>query len=256
LSAADLASVAQQAVTLWAASGLTPAQLALLEAVQYQIAPLDGGALGLTELGGTLVTLDATAAGYGWFLDPTPANDSEFGFTATPQELWAGPDSPAFGRMDLLTVVEHELGHVLGAGDLDPQAVPHDLLTETLATGVRRLPTPMVQIANSATETPAAPAALAVALVDSLAATHPAPAVVELMLVPMPLDPVVTWLAPMIEVRDEGTTGDGFASPLTALIDPPPAPFDQPTVLGPLVLDKTTDAAYEIFPWPDPCELA
>ena len=67
--------------------------------------------------------------------------------------------SPAFGRMDLLTVVEHELGHVLGLGDLDPQAVPHELLTTTLAAGVRRLPTPSTEM--SAPTPAAAPAALA-----------------------------------------------------------------------------------------------
>jgi hypothetical protein len=65
--------------------------------------------------------------------------------------------------MDLLTVVEHELGHVLGLSDLDPQAVPHDLLTTTLGLGVRRLPTPSAEaLASSALATPEAlPAPLA-----------------------------------------------------------------------------------------------
>jgi hypothetical protein len=143
LTAAELAPVAQEAVARWAAAGLTPAQVAVLNTVQYQIGTLGGGVLGLTALGSPVVTLDATAAGYGWFVDPTPADDSEFGSVTAPDELQAGPGSPAFGRMDLLTVVEHELGHVLGLNDLAPQAVPHDLLTETLAPGVRRFPAPV-----------------------------------------------------------------------------------------------------------------
>ena len=38
--------------------------------------------------------------------------------------------------MDLLTVVEHELGHVLGLNDLD--ASLNDLMSSTLSDGVRR----------------------------------------------------------------------------------------------------------------------
>src|SRR5262249_57304648 len=117
-----------------------------------------GGVLGLTALGSTVVTLDATAAGYGWFVDPTPADDTEFDGVVASQELQARPGSPAFARMDLLTVVEHELGHVLGLGDLDPQTVPHDLLTETLAPGVRRFPGPSsAAVAPAAGGTAAAP---------------------------------------------------------------------------------------------------
>jgi hypothetical protein len=113
--------------------------------VQYQIGTLGGSALGLTVLGAPLVTLDATAAGYGWFVDANPV------------------DSPALGRMDLLTVVGHELGHVLGLADVDPQVAPNDLLTTTLDPGVRRLPLPSgdpvtLGIMESSQAPPAAPA--------------------------------------------------------------------------------------------------
>jgi hypothetical protein len=178
LTPAELAPVARAAVARWAAAGLSAAQLAKLNAVQFYIGALGGGALGLTRLGATVVWLDATAAGYGWFVDLTPAGDSEFAVVVATQELLARPGSPAFGRMDLLTVVEHELGHVLGLGDLDPQAVPHDLLTETLATGVRRFPRRSARaVVPTAVEVaPPAPTSLAVqAPADQLTETRSAP---------------------------------------------------------------------------------
>ena len=47
------------------------------------------------------------------------------------------PPEYTFDDMDLLTVVMHELGHVLGLEDLDPDT--HDLMSETLDAGVRGL---------------------------------------------------------------------------------------------------------------------
>jgi hypothetical protein len=143
LSAAELAPVAEQAVANLAATGLSAADVARLSSVQYQIRALGNGLLGLTNLGSNVVVLDSTAAGYGWFVDPTPADNSEFALAVAPSELQADISSPAFGRMDLLTVVEHELEHVLGVADLNPQTAPDDLMTETLAPGVRRLPGPV-----------------------------------------------------------------------------------------------------------------
>src|SRR5262249_41746688 len=73
------------------------------------------------------IWIDQTAAGYGWFIDPTPAADS-----ASP----AVPGSPAYGKIDLLTVVEHELGHELGFDD----TAGDGLMSIFLGTGVRRTP--------------------------------------------------------------------------------------------------------------------
>jgi hypothetical protein len=42
--------------------------------------------------------------------------------------------------MDLLTVVMHELGHVLGLGDVANGSGSDSLMTTQLPTGVRRLP--------------------------------------------------------------------------------------------------------------------
>jgi hypothetical protein len=64
------------------------------------------------------IWLSADAAGYGWFTSPSPR--------ATP------PD----GEVDLLTVVLHEMGHLLGYGD----DAANDLMGEYLAPGVRLFP--------------------------------------------------------------------------------------------------------------------
>jgi hypothetical protein len=80
------------------------------------------------------------AAGYGWFIDPTPWTNTAFAQPVTPTEFESRGSSPAVGREDLLTVVMHELGHTLGLDDLVPSQAPYDLMAETLPTGVRRLP--------------------------------------------------------------------------------------------------------------------
>jgi hypothetical protein len=81
------------------------------------------------------VTLDDDGAGRGWFVDPTPGDDAEFGVGVGPTER-AG----AAGGYDLLTVVTHELGHTLGLDSVDPAAAAHDLMTATLGVGTRRVP--------------------------------------------------------------------------------------------------------------------
>ena len=140
MTQAELAPIVKQAIANWEALGLTKNEVSELNQVQFRIANLGGnGVLGLTGMGSTLVSLDATAAGYGWFIDATPATNGEFSKAAGPYQLDAAAGSPAFGHMDLLTVVEHELGHVLGLPDLDPKTNPDVLMTQTLGTGERRL---------------------------------------------------------------------------------------------------------------------
>jgi hypothetical protein len=141
LTPAELAPVVAEAARRWEAAGLNPNQIAALGRTQFQITDLGTtGELGQTAIGGSLVRLDDDGAGRGWFVDPTPADDTEFGLRVTPTEFRAEAGSAA-GEYDLLTVVMHELGHVIGFDDLDPAAVPHDLFTATLPTGTRRLPT-------------------------------------------------------------------------------------------------------------------
>ena len=85
------------------------------------------------------IVIDPTAQGYGWFVDTTPFNSTEFSGGTGPGQLQAGPGSSAIGKMDLLTVVMHEFGHVLGYGDTSA-AESNDLMATELQPGVRRLP--------------------------------------------------------------------------------------------------------------------
>ena len=103
-------------------------------AVEWRIADLGGDLLG--QAAGGIITLDDDDAGYGWFVDPTPNLDEEFTTRAAVDELFARMGSPAEKRVDLLTVLLHELGHVLGDG----HTAAADLMSPALVPGVRRVP--------------------------------------------------------------------------------------------------------------------
>jgi hypothetical protein len=133
----SLQLVVAEARARWAASLTNPADRDALARVEFQVADLPGSTLGLTSL--NTIWLDPNAGGHGWFTDPTPWDDVEFPILVADHELFADGDSPAVGRVDLLTVVMHELGHVLGLEDLDPDAHADDLMAATLAPGTRRV---------------------------------------------------------------------------------------------------------------------
>ena len=76
LTAAGLASIVTEAEARWKTAGLTAAQLAQLQGLQFVIATLSPGLLGDYVPG--VISLDATADGWGWFVDPTPGQDEEF----------------------------------------------------------------------------------------------------------------------------------------------------------------------------------
>jgi hypothetical protein len=84
-----LAPVLQEALRLWTASGIAEDALARLANLSVQIADLRDGQLG--EANGFTITLDATAAGRGWFVDSTPADSSEFAVTLSDFRSAAGP---------------------------------------------------------------------------------------------------------------------------------------------------------------------
>ena len=118
--------------------GLTADQLALLNKATITIADLADGYLALTS--GTTITLDTDAAGYGWFIDPTPFLSEEFVPSASPWQLQAASGSAAEGKIDLMTVLMHELGHVMGLGHVSSAVDGTRLMAGSIDHGIRRLP--------------------------------------------------------------------------------------------------------------------
>ena len=130
------------------------------------------------------ITIDAAAAGAGWFVDPSPLDSTAF-----------PASQAAAGEYDLFTVLLHEEGHLLGfteadpsfashvitsaggqnlfAGQgftvaltsekdhVDPAAYPNDLMNPLLEPGTRKLPSPVdIEILQTVEKTPAGSAVL------------------------------------------------------------------------------------------------
>jgi hypothetical protein len=108
-----------------------------LASAQFAVGALPEGDLGLAYVNDNRVVISADAAGYGWFVDPTPLQDEEFRVGTPGSPLTALAGGPAAGKMDLLTVVLHEMGHLAGRPDLDGPAGA-GLMADALAPGVRR----------------------------------------------------------------------------------------------------------------------
>jgi cytochrome b len=103
--------------------------------------PLSEGVVGAThgQGFGASITLSAGAAGYGWYLDATPLDNTDDFLPTADSTVWrAKAGSAADGKMDLLSVLLHEYGHSLGQ---DHTGDSSDFMAATLQPGERRLPT-------------------------------------------------------------------------------------------------------------------
>ena len=127
LTEPQLRPIIDQAILRWLDGGLIDsAQAAGLADVTFVITDLPERMLGAAMADTILIDIDG--AGFGWFVDPTPGDDVEF-VAGTGRALIA-TDGLAAGQTDLLTVVMHELGHVLGYdhGDTNGSAAMHEIL--------------------------------------------------------------------------------------------------------------------------------
>lgn len=104
------------AIAAWEDNGVTPAELSFLAATPVIVRDFGrNGALGLaTPLG--QVVIDDDGSGFGW----SPILDV-----------------PTGDRYDLVTVLAHEFGHILGRPDLEPVADTNELMSPYLLRGVR-----------------------------------------------------------------------------------------------------------------------
>jgi subtilase family serine protease len=138
LTPAILEKFRHEAIARWTSLGLGEFDTGILNNVQLAIADLPGLKLGLAS--GNIVTIDVDAAGAGWFIDGTPGDDVEFSNVVGASELQATQSDPAFGKVDLLTILTHEFGHILGLEHVGKNVQPEHLMSPSLPLGARRLP--------------------------------------------------------------------------------------------------------------------
>jgi YD repeat-containing protein len=237
-----LRPIVEEAIARWGAAGATAGQLTALRQATVQVGAVPSGDLGIAV--GHVVTISRDAAGTGWFVDPTPSDDLEFSQVAAPSEFHAGADSPAFGKTDLLTVVSHELGHVLGLPEFDAASHPGDVMDASITPGVRRTPQAGdVQFLQPATPeaapaTPTAATPVAAAATPATAPSAPASfggAVATVF---------QSWGAPTVA---------GEADPAGPPLQPPV--FGQPLLLGravpthPLLNGQFNQGANDLADW-------
>jgi len=135
LNQTELNTIFDSAKIIWDASGLLgQSNLAKMDQVVLKIEDLDDLQIGYTLE--NIITIDINAAGHGWFVDSTPDQDEEFHqYSKSNVSGLAYVNSEAFNHMDLLTVVSHEIGHILGFTHGDGE-----LMNDTLDAGVRIVP--------------------------------------------------------------------------------------------------------------------
>ena len=136
LTEAALDSMVEAAIQRWIDAGASAAQVAAMRAVDFSVVDMAGIYVGASTNG--VIQIDSDGAGLGWFVDSTPGDDGEFSGSGT--RLTAEAGGAAEGRLDLLTVLMHELGHQIGLGDHYDRDDTDDLMFGYANVGERRLP--------------------------------------------------------------------------------------------------------------------
>jgi Concanavalin A-like lectin/glucanases superfamily/CARDB/Matrixin len=129
-----LADLKSAAIARWASLGLSTAEVEKLQGTKLVVDDLASNTLAETQ--GYTIILDWDASGIGWYVDATPLDNAEFTQQVSATELVANRDSVAFRRVDLLSTLTHEFGHILGLEHSETDA----LMRKSLPIGERLLP--------------------------------------------------------------------------------------------------------------------
>gem|GEM_PF-3865804 len=140
LSQQQLDAVRAEAIARWAATGLTTTQVATLRSIKFEVSNLDRAYLG--ESNDNNVQIDRQAGGQGWYIRADAASDSLFSRALSSTRRYTDPLSAPAGHLDLLTAIEHEMGHKLGLDDRYAEKDRDNLMYGYLTVGERRLPAP------------------------------------------------------------------------------------------------------------------
>ncbi len=142
LAISQLLVMSDAAIARWRAAGVSrEALLNQLDTLSFEIVDLPGSALGAAASNGR-VLIDIDAAGHGWFIDATPGDDAEFRRIVSASQKEATGGAAADGA-DLLTVLVHEIGHVLGLHHAFAERTGDttNVMNDTIGLGTRRNPT-------------------------------------------------------------------------------------------------------------------
>jgi len=131
----QLQSVAAEAAAWWTATGLTPAQAASLAGVQYAVADLGGAYLGLANPATNTIRIDDDAAMFGWSLVTGHSSLVTGHWSLDDAQMTNDKEPMTHDGVSLLTVVRHELGHLLGYEHSDD---PDDLMAPVLSASPAR----------------------------------------------------------------------------------------------------------------------
>lgn len=133
LKESEVTSILGLAKEIWKLSEISMIDIARLDLAVVNISQLHSSELANSFLKN--IQIDQDAAGHGWFIDPTPSKNEEFELLED-GSYKAIEGSEADSKIDLLTVLLHEIGHLIGKEHSDSNL----LMQENLEPGIRKLP--------------------------------------------------------------------------------------------------------------------
>ncbi|MBI4751529.1 MAG: DUF11 domain-containing protein [Acidobacteria bacterium] len=134
----ELDTLKAAAISRWTTADIPAAVLEKMRNVTVSLGDLPIGIIAINDL--QSIVVDYSAAGYGWFVDSSPLGDEEFQRVGSSQLYVARPNTPAFRKADLLTVIMRQLGHIAGLKVLRGDRFKDQLMANMFFESIRRLP--------------------------------------------------------------------------------------------------------------------